>query len=361
MICATVDQNRETLPSTEAWQEERLRLMEQKFEGFYHGSRIEVPPLGAMDIFEGQARFSQLQYLYGVSHRQYGWDEAKRGGMLHGIYVSAFEIFLANTGQEWPTDIDSPLVGLFLLICELALSPAEGLLTEMHDVRMLVESTDPGWRFLFLCTAAKQHPEVLTAIREYSPDEYWQVSEVLSQEIDSPSPRHVAELIEKWSHEHAGWASLVSEDKTFDFSEGNLPIRVLLSRFSKIHRDRLRVPHFFCWSGMCLNNLRQSMSISEALELLEEHASLFVDRVDRDVYPRLLPGRAGTTLQTLFDDFYAWVAMYEMTRQWIVEDGAFEYDYLWLTSKHSQEDIKAWAAERLQNACGVHPDNFKVL
>lgn len=92
-----------------------------------------------------------------------------------------------------------------------------------------------------------------------------------------------------------------------------------------------------------------------------EHQALFLGRADRDVYPRLVPGKDEKTLQRLLDDFYIWVSMYEMIRQWLVEDGPFDYDYGWLTSKFTSAEIKNWAADAFKFGSGMHPDAFSIL
>ena len=63
----------------------------------------------------------------------------------------------------------------------------------------------------------------------------------------------------------------------------------------------------------------------------------------------------------LLDNFYMWVSMYEMTRQWLVDEGPFEYDYNWLTSKFTSAEIKAWADSGFEKSTGVHPDTFSIL
>lgn len=94
------------------------------------------------------------------------------------------------------------------------------------------------------------------------------------------------------------------------------------------------------------------MSISQAL---------FLDSTDRDVYSRRVPGRSEDALQRLLDEFFTWVSMYETTRQWIVENGPFGYDYGWLTSKFASTETKAWADNAFKVSMGVHPDDFSIL
>lgn len=362
LISATVDPEYDALPHPRDWEASMAELRAAKTEGFYLGSPIAVPPLGAREIFEGQARFSQLQYLFGASGGRLNWDDIRRTGMLSGVYVRAFEVFLDFVKDDWPATVDDPIVGLFLLICDVALSPSEGIFLPMTDPSALIWSTDPGWRFIFLCRAAKgQGRDFKRSIQTYSAKEYWDVSQRLSDLILSPSPRDLAKAITRYSDEHASWNQLIEEDQSFKYREGNLPIRVLLGRFTRIQRDKLESPQFFCWPGMCLTSYRQPQPPKTVVSLFSEHQALFLDRADRDVYPRLVPGRDEVILQHLLDEFYAWVSMYEMTRQWLVEDGPFEYDYLWLTSKFTSSEIKAWADNNFRTGTGISPEVFSIL
>lgn len=362
LIGATVDPNYEVLPHPRDWEAAMTELSATKAKGFYLGSPIDVPPIGARDIFEGQARFSQLQYLYGASSGKLTWEDIRGRGMLKGVYGCAFEKFLDFVEEEWPATVDDAIVGLFLLICDVALAPSEGFFLPMTDPSSLVWSTDPAWRFLFLCRSAKEEGSYFKrSIQTYSAEEYWKVSQRLSDLILSPSPKVLAEAVTRYADEHPAWNMLVEEDRTFEYSEGNFPIRVLLGRFTRMQRDKLTAPQFFCWPGMCLTSFRQALDAEAVVSLFSEHEALFLNRPDLDVYPRLVPGKEEKTLQRLLDDFYVWVSMYEMTRQWLVDDGPFEYDYNWLTSKFTHSEIKDWADRNFQTSTGIHPDDFSIL
>lgn len=362
LISATVDPNYEVLPHPRDWETDMEALREREAEGFYRGSPIDIPPLGLREILEGQARFSQIQYLYGASGGRLSWDDFSTRGMLSDVYLPAFETFLDFVEEAWPATVDDPIVGLFLLICDVALSPSEGLFLPMTDPSSLIWSTDPGWRFIFLCRSAKEEGRAFKrSIQTYSAEEYWEVSQRLSDLLLSPSPRQLAEAVSRYSDTHLAWTQLMEEDRTFEYRKGNFPIRVLLGRFTRFQRDKLKAPQFFCWPGICLTSFRQALDSETVLSLFSEHEALFLDRADRDVYPRLVPGKDEKTLQNLLDEFYIWVSMYEMTRQWLVEDGPFDYDYGWLTSKFSNVEIKEWADRAFKVGTGVHPDAFSVL
>ena len=193
LIGATVDSDYKVLPHPKSWEPMMADLRESKKSGFYRGSPIDVPMLGLKHIFEGQARFAQIQYLYCGSGRELSWQDLKKSGMLNGVYIHAFDVFLNLVEKDWPESIEDPLVGLFLLICDLSLSPTEGLFLPMTDPSSLIWSTDPGWRFMFLCSIAKHKgEEILGSIREYSAEDYWRVSESLSAALLSVTSRTIA-------------------------------------------------------------------------------------------------------------------------------------------------------------------------
>ena len=86
-----------------------------------------------------------------------------------------------------------------------------------------------------------------------------------------------------------------------------------------------------------------------------------MSKEDGDVYPRTLRDRSDEAIQTTFDDFYSWVALYQLTRQWLVADAGFDFDFLWLTSKYNQSEIEEWASRVFVQVYGVSPSFFRVV
>jgi hypothetical protein len=113
LLSNTTDPDLEALPDPRPWEDEELKLRESKIRGFYHGSSIVLPPVGAREIFEGQARFSQMQYLYFASGRSLSWKNFETAGMLEGVYLVAFELLLNFTGLEQPASVGMHRLGSF--------------------------------------------------------------------------------------------------------------------------------------------------------------------------------------------------------------------------------------------------------
>ena len=99
----------------------------------------------------------------------------------------------------------------------------------------------------------------------------------------------------------------------------------------------------------------------KALSLFEEHRALFLDKEDGDIYPRTFIDRDEIAVQETFDTFYSWVAIYELTRQWLVGTGEFDCDFSWLTSKYSQSEMEEWASSCFKDAFGIATTEFTVV
>jgi hypothetical protein len=166
----------------------------------------------------------------------------------------------------------------------------------------------------------------------------------------------IASEIVKWSHNFESLIKLMEEENTFNFSNENLPIRLMFSRFIKFKKDQLNNPEFFCWAGV---HMTHNKYISNAKTLFNEHEALYIDGIDADIYPRMLPNKEEKYIKDTMNLFYSWVSLYDLTRQWVIEDGDFKYNYLWLTSKFSQQETKEWAKSIFEKQFSCNPDDFK--
>src|SRR5271169_2373247 len=139
---------------------------------------------------EGQACFSQIQYLHFASGGQFEWDTFRHLGILHGIYEAAFKEFLDRTELQWPTSINHPTVALFLLICDMAINPGSGFpFDPFPHFHSFIDDTIPGIRFTAMARMIRlKWPELLGAITNYSRAEYEAVSAKISTMMLNPSP-----------------------------------------------------------------------------------------------------------------------------------------------------------------------------
>lgn len=341
------------------WEQPFHDLRNEKEMGFYFGSPVRLWGLGAKEIFEGQACFSQMQYLAFASGGRLSLDDFRSLGMLHGVYEMAFNAFLHTAQLDRPSSVIHPTVGLFLLVCDMAINPGSGFPHRIWPhYRSFITDTDPGARFLTLATLVKlKYPATATAIQSYTRDEYVTLTEELAYHSLNDSPLAIAGTCTQWAADGAPLRGLMEEYQSFKFQPRNLPIRVLFSHFLAFMEDKLKTPEFFCWPGAWMAGERASQS---ATTLFDRHGALFLDKADDDgIFPRLFPGRDEAVVQEMFDSFYAANLTYDMTDQWIRRPGPFAYDYRWLSQSGSYDEIKDFADRHFEMAYGVRPDTVR--
>jgi hypothetical protein len=359
MLAGAIDTDYVVLPKIESWDSETLRLRRERREGYYWRSPVRLPAVGMQAIYEGQARFTQLQFLDGAREEPLSCAEWRDGGYLSGIYVEAFESFLTLSESAWPEDLEDPLVALFLLICDLAMNPTRGFPLDIEIFDNFIRDVDVGMRFTLLCQAVLELPHLKQAIIEYSKDEYVSVSEELTELVGYDHPNVGLSAVREWLDKAPGLPKLMREYEVFDYDRTNFPIRVFLSHFVAFCGDKLEHPEFFCWAGIYMSGQR-SMADPQALWL--RHLSLFGDRGDRHgVYPRQRPNRSEEAIRNTFNQFYGNMVLYDLTRQWILIDGPFMIDRSWLYERHDQARAEAWGSEVFKKVYGITLEEFEIV
>uniref|UniRef100_A0A9E7ZK67 Uncharacterized protein n=1 Tax=Bosea sp. NBC_00436 TaxID=2969620 RepID=A0A9E7ZK67_9HYPH len=356
MIAKSVDPDFAVLPGGSHWDDNFLRLRNQKALGFYWGSPIRVPPLGIHAVYEGQARFIQLQFLNATRLNSPSVDDWRQWGYFEGIYVEAFDTFLNLTESAWPDTISDPIVSLFLLVCDLSINPSRGFPLEIEKFENFIDDVDVGIRFFKLSDAVRRNPDLKNSIKNHSREEYVNLSEKLAEAAKIDSPIKALETVLGWGEQIPGLKGLMEEHSKFEYNAENLPIRVLFSHFIAFARDKFRRPEFFCWPAAWLVGNPVGADVA-ALWL--RHLSLFTDRGDKPgVYPRIWPDRDPAAVQETFETFYQSMALYNLTRQWILFDGPFKCNFEWLAEKYSQEQADSWASSVFKQVFGVDITDF---
>ncbi|WP_162996563.1 hypothetical protein [Mucilaginibacter celer] len=358
-LISTVDNNFSFLPNIREWEAEFEKLRKQKIKGFYHGSPNTIAPIGTKSIFEGQARFSQIQYL--ARGKNYTVADFEKLNMLEGIYVECFDLFLKILGEKRPLNAVHPLIGLFLLVCDLSINPTNGFPFEIRNYESFIISNDPGYRFILLCQQIRDHYSVLKiAIKDYSKEEYITISNILASSIETRSPHESAGFICRWLTSEQTIQDLLKEEETYRFKSENLPIRLFFSKFLRFQEDKYKYPHIFCWPGINLTETGRN-ELQLAFDLFEKHKALFIDGIDGDIYHSAMKGYTDEQVDSTLNGFFAWNSVYDLTRQWIVEPGPFNFKYEWLSSKYSADEMQNWASTNFEISFGIRPENFKII
>lgn len=360
VLGATFDRNHMFIPDSRRWEAEFDRLRQAEVEGFFYGSPIKLVPLGALRIFEGQARFNQLQYLHLASGGKLGWDDLRRIGMMGEVYTKAFESFLTLAGIEWPDTPVHPIVSLFLLVCDLAINPCDGFLRDITDYGSFIQSNDPGFRFMWFSRHVGDNPRLNNAVQRCTRDEFVEVSTNLCRSIGCWQPVEMAERVQGWVRSEQSLEALLQEEAAFEFRPENLPIRVCFAKYLRFAEDRVRHPEFFCWPAMhFVTRPTTDVDLNTAMTLFNRHRPLFVADLYGEIRPSLVEGRKESSIHKTFNDFYYANVVYDMVRQWIVTDGPFTYDYTWLTQRYTTQEVKPFADAHFESVFGASPDTFQ--
>jgi hypothetical protein len=359
LISDVIDPECVAIPKTASWDEKISNLNSEKVEGYYWRSPVRLPAVGMRAIYEGQARFIQLQFLDGARKEPLTTADWRSMDYLSGIYVEAFEAFLKLSESEWPESMSDPLVGLFLLICDLAINPTRGVPLEIESFENFILDVDVGVRFTRLCLAAKELAHLKGAICKYTREEYIAASTKLTQLTGYDHPLTGCWTVKQWHNTAPGLNKLMEEYKTFDFDGINLPIRVFVSHFVAFCTDKYDHPEFFCWPGIHMSG---GGDIVNAHEIWLRHLSLFSDRGDKaGVYPRRWPNRSEEAVKQTFQRFYSTMALYDLTRQWILKDGPFVCDYRWISENYNQDHANSWANDTMQKMYNVTLEDFEII
>lgn len=359
-ISDMLDPEHRFIPDPQAWDPVFSDLRASKCQGFYYGSPIGIPPIGMREIFEGQALISQLQYIYFATGKSFSWEDARAFGMLHGIYVVAFNWFLKLIGEQWPERIGDPLVGLFLIVCDIAANPGEGFPFEISFHESFIIDNDPGTRFVLACHVIKNaRGKIKSAITRYDKNEYIEVSSIICHSLKTPSPLDNAMALTNWPNNSESALALMRENDASTFSPVNMVVRLLTAKHIAFCFDKSSAPEVFCWPGAWMAGERISSSVSD---IFSKHQAIFIDKEHDDgIFPAIPSGCNVENVQNTFQLFYNNVVVFDIVRQLISQDGPFSYEYRWLSGSHDKNDMANWAKKTFETAFGVNPDNFTIL
>lgn len=208
-------------PNPESWDAETRRLHAERSEGFPYGPRPPYAEIGLRQIFESQARICQIQFLASAGGPEL-LQTYRDDGYFAPLYRDAFELFLKLTATRWPERYDDPLVGLFLLICDLAINPTRGFPLDIEHFDDLISDLDAGARFTLLCLAAAEAPELANGVQTYSALEYDYIAGRLTDRCGYDHPRTALEAVVRLLGDGGPVDALMEEHRTFGYPQDEL-------------------------------------------------------------------------------------------------------------------------------------------
>jgi len=272
-------------------------------------------------------------------------------GLLHGVYRRAFDAFLDLSELDPPKSVLDMKVALFLLICDLAINPVEGFPCDIYDFENFVHVNDPGIRFDLLCRSVANQPAGFEKrLSDYSRDAYMEVSMLLMADVELTHPVNGWERVKSWVASSERVRVLINEKSKLRYQHRNIVYRVLLSHFISFNLDKLKSPELFCWPGYWKANAGSNAEIEE---MWLRNLSLFSDKPDDDgIFIRQFPGIEDDALTETLNLFFGNNVLFDLSRQWMLQDSDFSFDFSWL-SKHDEAEWRAWAERMFEKQYGV--------
>lgn len=353
-----MDPNGSLFPDPKILVDKLTELAARRVRGYHYESEIIRAPVGLLDLYEGQARFIQLQFL-ALASDGLTIADAKASGMLDGVYGAAFRAFLRISESPEPLELIDPLVALFLFICDMSINPTAAFPASIDVYEDFFLEANPGIRFAMLCKAiASEAPELRTFVTSYSSQEY----QALAQRLGDLTGlgNHITDLNQLWQHARTDReaATLIKEHQSFKFTPNNIVLRVLTGEFLMFLADRLETPEFFCWTGYWLTK----GGGERQRELWLKHLSLFTDKADDGaLFARNQLGRNEEDVLGVFNQFFASIILYDLSKQWVINTGPFRLDYSWLTSSPSDPKFIERVNGVFRKHFGVELGEFTLL
>lgn len=350
---ATVDPGFMFLPDSRTWDAAFIALETQKVDGYYRGSPVVLPAVGAQDIFEAQARLIQIQYLYLSNRQPISWNEFGSKGLLSSKYMSAFRFFLEVVGAQWPTTPISPEVNLFLLLCDLALNPADGYPFDLVHAESLAVTNDPGTRFALFCKQVAVQPSLLSETQTCSQEEYLYVSMVLCAAIGCRTPVEMCAEIVRWLSISDDLEQLLGEEENLSFANENLVVKLCFAKHLRFIEAKLDSPHFYCWPANYLVDCGHDFDFERARQLFMPHLPLFVASGDDEIKLAVEKHRLNQEHLQTFKDFYRWIIQYDLADQWISLEGPFNLNFTDIHPTLTPERVIEFAGPDFVDLWGV--------
>jgi hypothetical protein len=362
-------QTRTSLSTTD-WESKFVSLRDARYPNYHFESDVYLPQIGALAIFEGQARFTQLQFLHNALGGKTSLNDWRRH--LHGIYIEALQYFVRALEVKWPERANDSMINTFLLLCDIALNPSCGFPDEITTFKGFIEAVHPGHRFVSLCKLVAQSPQVIRRLSSVSRDAYVEIVDFLCKSLGWATPLDVARrclqiylsakllsLLEKTRMSH----DFVREPEGVSMS---MPIRLAAARQVGLLQDKLSMPELFCWTGHYLG-----MGVSGDLEsvlsqTINKHPAPFAILQEYQNGPIVYLSGIDTSppdnrkIREVVEQHFGVQTSADVLRQTVARPGGYVFNYLW-DNPNMKVDWHARARRTLKTLTGRDLESITIL
>ncbi len=362
-------QTRALLPIND-WESKFIHLRDSQYPNFHYKSEVILPKIGALAIFEGQARFTQLQFLH------YALDGNTRlkdwKSQLHGIYVQAFQYFINILGVKWPEKANDPLINIFLLLCDIALNPSCGFPDGIETFEGFFEEVHPGYRFQSLCKIVAESSQFITQCSGVSRDIYLEISGLLCKSLNWKTPLDVVkcwiqiyfqtDLLRKLEELRTNHEFICDQMGT----SMSMPIRLATARQVSLLQDKLNAPELFCWAGHYLGKNVLENFASDTFQLINKHPAPFAILNEYQDGPIVYMCGSDTIPpddlknENVVGQHFGVQTAADILRQTVSGHGQYSFNYLW-NNPHINVDWKAISHRYFKSLTGKDLESIIIL
>ena len=87
--------------------------------------------------------------------------------------------------------------------------------------------------------------------------------------------------------------------------------------------------------------------------------SLFSDKEDDDgIFIRQFPGKTSEDLKNTLNVFFGNNLIYDLSRQWVLNEGEFSFDFRWLSENITELEWKKWGDAFFEKQYGISISNI---
>jgi len=361
ILAASLDRSFTSLPDIRQWQHGFDDLKQRRITNWYFRSKVTLPPLGRQAIAEAQARFQEIQFLSLVSEGELSWEDFEERDFVTHRYAHAFTVFLAASGLDFPAHPLSPLVDLFMVVCDIALNPNVGYPDEIRNYEQFVEEVSPGVRFLFAANIVRKLRGLEKKLKRLDREDYDEVAGAICGPMGTKTPRECAATIVKMSEGMPAIKELKKEMFEGVMRPQAMPIRFCFGKHLSLMHDKSRHPEYFCWPAAHCGEFNGSRDLNHTMKLFHQHSCPFIrTSIDGEVRANEQQFVDSVSAAKLVATYFRWQIHYDLFRQWVSKDGPFKFDYQWIDPAKNTEELRNLASEDFVRSYGVDLNSIRL-
>lgn len=356
-----LDEGSDIFVNQDLWSTNFNRLKEIDAPNFSFNSDLVTPPekIGLIDVYEGQARFNEMQYLYKISNKKLDLRYFEKNGYLTGIYSSAFEIFLKYSKFDKPSSLSSLAVFIFLAVCDISINGGVGYPFDIVDFGKFDEDFNPSMRFLKASQTARIFHKINADANQIDRLFYNKIILTICKLNGWFSPLDNSKRILNISRRFLQ-KNFIDDLNSSEPSWENISNNFIFSHHLNFLKDKNEFPELFTWPGWILSSENEKINTYEIIWIRNRVPFVKLESKKAIIYrsPSLYSNESKYSAQYLSQYFNEHM-LFDLLNQLVVKPGPFDFNYRWFDENWNIEDYKKSLSKVFHENTGRHIDSFK--